>query len=240
MEKKPSDIIRKANWRQLTPAVTAERRSELAEYSRQWPDYAAFFRGFSVGRQAECGIHPEGCYLADTPTLPDLRDLYGKDQAVSWLNAQFTYTCNCLGHAFVGGSEEAMRSYLLSLLAGYTYLKASEWMLFFSRLASGQYGRIYGDITPDYMTEALRQFLRQRNGEIDRYERQLRERMESTLRREGAVTYEQYRRMLEAGFLGDPQLRDIYCNTKCAHYANGTCPYDTWTDCPRYKTEDHA
>lgn len=243
MKRKPNSpqpvdaLVKKTDWRALAPEATPERRAQLQEYAERYQSYAGFFRKFTGSVVERCADHPEGCYLADTPCVADIRDIYGRERAFSWLQTLITYACNCLGRAFVSGSDTAMRAYLAHLTASCAYLKASEILLFFQRLAAGSYGRIYGDITPDYLTEAMRQFLRQRNAELDLYQRRLDEKVRTQLRREGTVTYEQYRRMLEAGFLGDPQLRDIHCNTSCHHYASGTCPYDKYTQCPRYKDD---
>ena len=232
----PGAVI-KANGNVMPAAgkdLPPQRRSELQAYGERYGSFSQFFRKFSTSLQPACAEHPERCYLNDTPTLIDLRDLYGRKETCTWVKTHITYVCNILGHAFSGGSDTALTSYATHLMSTYTWLKASEWMLFFSRLAAGQYGRIYGDITPDYMTDALRQFLRQRNGEIDHYERQMRQKQDNEPRREGAVSYDTYRRMLEGGFLGDPHFRDIHCNTTCVHFRNGTCVYDHFEQCPRY------
>lgn len=207
-------LVSQSGWRALTPGTTPERQAQLREYAQRYQSFAGFFRKFTGTVIERCADHPEGCYLADTPCVADLRELYGRERTFSWLQTILTYACNCLGHAFVGGSDTAMRTYLAHLTASCAYLKASEMLLFFQRLAAGIYGRIYGDITPDYLTDAMRQFLRQRNAELDYYNRQLADKMTTQIRREGTVNYEQYRRMLEEGYLGDPEFRDIHCNTK--------------------------
>ena len=90
-----------------------------------------------------------------------------------------------------------MTEFVKSLCVNYPGILLSEWMLFFFRMRSGRYGKIYGDLTPDYVMDAMKIFLRERNGEIDMYLR----RMQYNNReiKTDAVTYDEYLRMKEAG-----------------------------------------
>ena len=142
---------------------------------------------------------PEGCYLGDCPTLFDVREIYGREEMRLWLSTHLNYVCVCLGRAFV--SSGALQEYVNTLCLSYSYLKLTEWMLFFVRLRSGRYGKIYGDLSPDYCTDALKMFLRERNAELDKYERQLSRAYRPD--RSGCVTYQEYLRMKEAGELNE-------------------------------------
>ena len=52
------------------------------------------------------------------------------------------------------------------------YLTVTELMLFFHWFKTGRYGRFYGSVDPLVITTSIREFIRERNTEIDRHERE--------------------------------------------------------------------
>lgn len=133
-------------------------------------------------------------YEGMSPELSVVNKLYGAQTSESWLMAQLTYVCEFAG---VKEKPDAVMLYDLShLIMGMAYyLRMSEMMLFFAYLMSGRYGRFYGSVDPMLITSALRQFINDRNDDIDRIERQRQQQnlnAERERRRKECVTWEEY------------------------------------------------
>ena len=71
-------------------------------------------------------------------------------------------------------------------------------MLFFHRFKTGRYGRFYGTVDPLIITTSLREFIKERNVEIERHEQEERER-KAAEHRKRAIPYTEYLRRKEAG-----------------------------------------
>lgn len=102
-------------------------------------------------------LYPEKCVCAeDSPPLSVMSRAYGRPRTVSWL---ITILSNWQEMLPVSGK---MKTPILHLLAcqladTFHYLRASEIMLFLSRLASGAYSvQWYGQINPDTIIDTLR------------------------------------------------------------------------------------
>ena len=137
------------------------------------------------------------CLFAPYPTIAEINAAEGAGASAAWIVTQlFSLSEFC-------GARDKMSEYQMEHLARliareYFYLKISELMLFFHRLKCGAYGRFYGTVDPMIITCALRQFRVDRNDMIDTYEYELRERCRQ-LNRQGAVSREEYQRMVDAG-----------------------------------------
>ena len=195
-----SSLVKRQNWRAITQELSQERKNEIEAYREKYGEWSNFFSKFGADKQTTFAEHPEGCYLGSAPSLIDLKFIYGKEQMRLWLATQLNHACMCLGRAFVGSDipkNPIMTEYVNSLCINYSALKLTEWMLFFFRLRSGRYGKIYGDLTPDYMADALKMFLMERNNDLDMYERKLKQSTKEESK--NCCTYEEYLRMKEAG-----------------------------------------
>ena len=204
-------IIKREDWRSITPTLSDEKNKEIAAYREKYGNWSNFYAKFSPKKQATFAEHPEGCYLGSSPVLIDIKHIYGKAQMREWLAAQFGYAITCFGKAFVGHElierdkqtgeiikpNPIIVEYINSLCINYSGIKLSEWMLFLFRFRCGRYGKVYGDLTPDYCNDAIKAFLKERNGEIDVYERRLKSKERKNEKQ--AVTYDEYLRMKEAG-----------------------------------------
>lgn len=182
------------------PALSQEKRNELEEYRVKYGDWNSFFVKFGAEKQTSFAEHPEGCYLGTSPCLVDIKHLYGKEQMRMWLASQLNHACMFLGKAFVGSDiprNPILTEYVNSLCINYPGLKVTEWMLFFFRMRSGRYGKIYGDLTPDYCSDAMKVFMKERNYDLEMYEKMLKKSTKEE--NKDCCTYEEYLRMKEAG-----------------------------------------
>ena len=132
----------------------------------------------------------QDCYFGDYPTLGELNGTYTPKTAQAWLIPQL------LDLSEYCGVKEKFTTNQLSqcseiIANDYFYLKVSELMLFFSRFKRGCYGRFWGAVDPLIITEALKEFCRERN--IAYYDQA--EKEEENKLREGtknSCTWEEY------------------------------------------------
>lgn len=127
------------------------------------------------------------------PTLAQLGSGYGNNAAIAWLVPQlFDLSEYC-------GCREKMNARMLEECAHiisteFYYLKVSEVMLFFQRFKASHYGRFYGSVEPMVITESLRQFVRERNVAIARYEQEEEEARREEARK-NAISREKWEQM---------------------------------------------
>lgn len=130
------------------------------------------------------------CITGKYPTLSEIKRDYGKTIPIAWLVPQLqnlSWYCGVKDKLNSKQLEEC--AYIIA--ADFSFLKVSEIMLFFHRFKSGRYGRFYGNIDPLVITTSLREFVKERNTEIDRYESEDRKK-ELEEHAKKAVTWEQY------------------------------------------------
>ena len=137
----------------------------------------------------------KSCFMGDLPTLAELNMCYGPGSGAIWLVPQlFDLSEYC-------GVREKMQDIVLSqcakvIDAEFFWLKVSEIMLFLFWFKSGKYGRFYGTVDPLVIMEALREFLKERAVQIDKFEQEMREEKE---RESKPMPYEEYQRMKAEG-----------------------------------------
>lgn len=137
----------------------------------------------------------QDCLFGDYPTLADLRNDYGDNTAKIWLIPQlYNLSEFCGVKDKLEGTPLEETAFVIA--TEYYYLKISELMLFFHRFKSGKYGRFYGSVDPLIITTALRDFIRERNVEIDRYE-QCQKQAIYDAEKSLAITREEYERMFK-------------------------------------------
>lgn len=132
--------------------------------------------------------------MEQSPTLAQVKNLYGEDVVKKWLVIELNDF-----NSFVGVSEErkmnidVMKLVAEMIVGRYYYLKLLELSLFFFKLKCGEYGEMYGGIDPMRIMSAMRLFINDRNIIIDREDR----RKQEEKRKEdmkNAITYEEYAR----------------------------------------------
>ena len=114
------------------------------------------------------------------PTLAAVSDAFGLATARTWLRAQL------IDLAEFAGAKGKLTDQQLTLLARLMYNEHRHWpvtvyMLFFTRLKSGAYGKFFGNVDPMQITEALRRFAlwkQEREYEIDLEQRLARQKAE--------------------------------------------------------------
>lgn len=166
-------------------------RSRLitAKYGNTGKD---FLLAFTPRRQSALYSNIDDCYFGDYPTLVELNRTYTPQTAQAWIIPQLTDLSEYCG-AKEKFTTNQLRQCSEIIASDYYYLKVSELMLFFARFKRCCYGRFYGTVDPLIITEALKEFCRERN---IAYCEQARKEREQNLKesRKNACTWEEYLR----------------------------------------------
>ena len=133
------------------------------------------------------------CIFQDTPTLSEMRVMYGDNMPTSWLMTQLFSLSEFCGAKDKMTDEIAEKTAFI-IYSHFYYLKASELLLFFYKFSTGRYGHFYGVIDPQIIINAISVFvLNERNVMIDRKATEERlKRLEEE--RKNCITYEEYSR----------------------------------------------
>lgn len=173
------------------PAASAKSEKALAAIER-YGDRESLLVTFNPSKQVEYTADIERAYTGAAPSLATVAEAYGKGTARSWLMIQLDNL------AEFSGSRQKMpiaktEEVAFLIIAEYGYLRLTELMHFFRRFKLGAYGRFYGAIDPMIITDALREFMKERSVTLARLERERAERLKYR-----EPDYILYRRRLEA------------------------------------------
>lgn len=110
-------------------------------------------------------------YMGDAPSLGIISKAWGDNITEAWLELQLID----LGE--FSGVKDKMSTFQLDsisqvIMATWGYYKVTEMMLFFLQFKSGKYGKFYGAVDSMVITEALREFDKERRQAIERFERE--------------------------------------------------------------------
>lgn len=154
----------------LRPNVSAKQQTSLtpccprkAEIIAKYGSSAKeFILTVSPSQQSVLYKNIHDCYFGDYPTLGELNGTYSPNAAQAWIIPQLVDLSE-----YCGVKEKFTTNQLnqcSEIIANdYFYLKISEIMLFFARFKRCCYGRFYGSVDPLIITEALKEFVRERN-----------------------------------------------------------------------------
>ena len=141
--------------------------------------------------------YPDRCLHCAAPTLTDLRLAYDGNADIQWLVVQLSTFQEKIN------VQQKMTSFQIEMLSQtisqeFCYLKATEIMLFLSRLQGGAYAvDWYGSISPDKIISALReQFMPWRNHQFYLKEKEDEDkRREESINSPKNVTFEEWKKM---------------------------------------------
>ena len=127
----------------------------------------AFKTHYSPEAMAILGENPGLAYSNTVPTLEVVRLAFGENAVIAWLYMlidAFVQYCN---KGALNGQQMMDTARRMSVKS---HLRVTEVMLFFWRLGNGEYGKIFGTISPMDITEPFyKDFLKQRDDEVGRY-----------------------------------------------------------------------
>lgn len=109
---------------------------------------------------------PGRAYNGTAPTLEVVMLAFGVDAVTAWLYTFIDYFVQYCGK----GSLSSMQMMdVARRMSAKSFLKVTEFMLFFWRLGNADYGRIYGTIDPLFIMDSFNKFLNQRDKELGEY-----------------------------------------------------------------------
>lgn len=143
---------------------------------------------YTPERQAVIARNPSKVYESDSPTLADMRAMYGGEWANFWLENQLQNLneyVGCTKKMDVLQIEDTARV----IIADSYFLKLSEVMLFLARLKAGRYGTFYGTVDPMTITTSLQTFKSERIQELSKIEDRKRDEARQAEDRSGTMNY---------------------------------------------------
>lgn len=137
----------------------------------KYPTLVSFISAVTPDRQRDWCYDERKCHLGNFPTLQMLDTGYGKLSASTWLIPQLENLSEFCG---VNIKMEANTLvYLADVIAAqYPFLKVSEIALFCFKFKAGDYGKMYGRVDPLVITTGLKQFLKDREDALQRFQRE--------------------------------------------------------------------
>lgn len=132
----------------------------------------------------------EECFFGNYPTMGAINEAYHKEMSKVILMAEL------LGLSEFCGCKTKLDNYQLEQCAElisltYSYLKISEFALFFARFKLARYGHFYGAVDPLVITSALRTFIRERNDAYFDMDAQIQEQKNEESKKK-AISWEEY------------------------------------------------
>lgn len=150
---------------------------------------------FNPAAQMKLCADVQDCLFGDYPTLSHVKVCYGDNAPKMWLIPQlYNLSEYCGVKDKLQGT--ALEETAFVIATEYFYLKVTELMLFFHRFKSGRYGRFYGNVDPLVITTSIREFIHERNHEIDNHE-QMQRKLQYDEELKQAVTREEYEQMIQ-------------------------------------------
>ena len=132
----------------------------------------SFAKTFNPSLQTICAQNIERSFLGDAPSLALLSQTYPNEQVNTWIIAHLMDL-----YKFAGVKEKPSFQQVLELAVmirvEYYYFKASELLLFFFKLKSGEYGTFYGVVDPMVIMAALIEFKAYRRHQREIYDREI-------------------------------------------------------------------
>ena len=152
---------------------------------------------FNPSRQFDFCREKDRCFTGHAPTLNVVDNAFGKGITESWLAIQIHDLSE------YAGSREKLSTGQIDQIAktvhlAFGFLKVTELMYFFFLFKSGKFGHFYGSVDGLVITESLREFLKIRCAELDRIEREQRDRLRAEQDRREAdsrITLEEWKEL---------------------------------------------
>lgn len=176
----------------------ATRPSWTAEITQRYGSFVQFSNRFSYARMDDIVQVPSECFRRESPTLVRIDITYGRGSSASWLYDLLQSMFIFFGVTSERFSKEQVFDLARTIASQYKTLKVAEILLFVARFKAGKYGKFYGDTSYALtVTDALNQFMVEREHHYADIEREKRERITEE-GKQGTITLEEYKRMKEA------------------------------------------
>ena len=169
----------------------------VSRISQRYDDISAFCKDCTPTAQRRYVEHPFDAYQRESATLTDLNLAFGDGSAATWLVPQLTDLsefCGCKNKL----QPHQLKEVAILLSRKYSYVKVSEFLLFFSKLKLGEYGTFYGSLDPMVITSAFLEFLDDRSAALTKIDEALREKKAEEENKIPVYTYEEWKKLQQA------------------------------------------
>lgn len=124
---------------------------------------------FNPDKQGVYSLQQERCLVGKAPSIARVAQTYGSNVATCWMELQVN---NLIEFAGIERKRDNKQTEDIAtvLMSNAPFLKLTEWMLFFHRFKSGEFGTLYGTIDGIKILEALSKFKAWRMAELTRIE----------------------------------------------------------------------
>lgn len=133
-----------------------------------------FLALFNPDKQVDYTKDLRKVFKGSAPSLGLVKSAYDEGTAESWIEVQLyklSEFAGCKEKITIEQVEETARI----ILNDFGYLNVVEIMLFCQRFKKCEYGKFYGAVDPMLILGALREFVADRNRQLDIYEREVKE-----------------------------------------------------------------
>lgn len=154
---------------QNSPKANASTLAVIERYGSA----GQFLTLFNPDHQAEYTTDLRRVFLGNAPSLGVLANTYDVDTAETWLQLQLynlSEFSGCRDKISIAQVTELAQM----ILNRYGYLKVTELMLFFQKFKHCDYGHFWGSVDPMVITNALRDFIDDRNWQLQQFENEKR------------------------------------------------------------------
>lgn len=177
------------------PALCASSTRMVSCLTRKFPTLEDFCKACSPSAQQRYVAEPLSAFYRQTATLTDLNNAYkSKDAAASWLVPQLYNVsdfCGCRNKM----ADEQLAGIATLLASSYSYVKVSEFLLFFAWFKAGKYGKFYGNVDPMVITTAFREFMEDRGRKYAEIENIIAERKREEEKKKPHFTREEWEKI---------------------------------------------
>ena len=156
-------------------ANTSRVSLAVADCIERYKTGKEFMTLFNPHKQFAFCKNKDRCFTGLAPTLNVVDKAFGERITESWLAIQIRDLSEYAGSREKLSTEQIDQITKTVHLA-FRYLKVTELMYFFFLFKSGKFGHFYGAVDGLVITESLREFVKLRNAELDRIDREERER----------------------------------------------------------------
>jgi hypothetical protein len=174
-----------------------------------------FMEKFNPEKQDEYSKYPSACVTdKKVPTLIGLDKTFGPGSAKMWLIPEIVdLNDRCGAKEKMTQQQIDACASAISTLYPYNTLRLTELMLYFFMLKGGSFGRFYGSIDPQFVTEKIGEFWKKVHvKEWAKYEEQKfkeKRQIEWERREKYAVSYEQYLEIKHKAESGDEEAKKL-------------------------------
>lgn len=142
-------------------ALTTRQNEIASEVTGRYGSYDNILNVFAPMHQRRYAANEYRCFFGLAPRLSHMRFTYGESAPIEWLSYQIidlNRFANCRSM-----TDHQVNELAYIIAKDYYFLKLTEVMLFFHKLKSGEYGKIfYSAVDPMDILTALRKFAEER------------------------------------------------------------------------------